>query len=82
MPTEITSLLWQQGPLVILLGLILLAGYKRVWVWGHQLVQAEDRCEKLESIVFRQLNISDRAVGTLEHTTRRAVDLRGPQEDQ
>jgi hypothetical protein len=86
MSTEITALLWQQGPLVILLGLILLAGYKRVWVWGYQLTTTEERCSKLEAIVFRQLNISDKAVGTLEQTTRqtsrrRAIPLDGG-EDQ
>lgn len=46
MPAEIWGLLFQQAPLVILLGLILIGGARKVWVFGWQyddLVRERDR---------------------------------------
>jgi hypothetical protein len=66
---DYVSLLIQQGPLVVLLGYILIAGARKIWVWGYQLKKAEDRCDRLESLLFKQLNISDKlttVVGSVE----------------
>jgi hypothetical protein len=87
---EIGTLLAQQGPFVALLAFIILTGYKGVWVWGSHLAKAEqrhagelakleDRCSRLEQIVFRQLNISETAVDKLSRTVseqrRRGIAL-------
>jgi hypothetical protein len=58
MPTDITGIILSQSPLVILLGYILFAGARKTWVWGYQLSEAQDRCNRLESIVFQQLNVN------------------------
>jgi len=66
---DVNSVLLQQGPLVVLMAFIIWTGFKGHWEYGptarERLKKAEDRCERLEAIVFRQLNISETAVNAL-----------------
>lgn len=46
---EIFSKLWGQSPLVALLVLILVGGYKKWWVWGYQLAEAQKALAEMKA---------------------------------
>ncbi len=69
--------LWEDAPLVGLLGFIIFAGYKRWWVWGYQLHEKDTQLiamkaerDEWKDVAFRGVHSTAVAV----KTTERAVE--------
>lgn len=53
------------GVIAILLGVIL-AGHKRVWVWGYQLEKSEAQCTKWQDVAERNQKSVERLIDIYE----------------
>lgn len=47
--------------IAILMGVIF-TGFKKMWVWGYQLKEAEDRATRWEGIAMRALQVTEKVV--------------------
>ena len=47
-------------------------GFKKVWVWGYQLKDAEARAERWESIALRALKVSEKIADKTPEVTNDA----------
>ncbi len=70
--------LWEEAPLIGFLAFILVAGYKKWWVWGYQLTEAQAALlvmkaerDKFFDLAWRGMESSRTAV----MATEKAVDV-------
>jgi hypothetical protein len=61
-----------KGGALALLVLILIGGWKRIWVWGYQLTDCEKRSDEWKQMALGGYNLASRATQAAERT----VDVR------
>ncbi len=71
--TDITGAL-TQGGYVGILALIVVTGYKKVWVWGEQLEEAETRCTEWRELALSNMRSNERVLDIAD-TLKAAAQL-------
>jgi hypothetical protein len=64
--TKLVDTLLSQGPLVCVLLLILVTGWKRVWVWGREADSCQKREDEWKEMAMRNMGIADRTLSIAE----------------
>ena len=62
----------QRGGVIALLLLVIISGWKGIWVWGKQLDECEKRGDEWKQMALGNLNLASRAAQTAQST----VDVR------